>query len=102
MNVQVELSVMPVGVGTSVSRYIAVCEKVLKDAGLSTRLHALGTNIEGEWDAVFAAVKRCHEELHAMGVERLLTSVKIVTRTDRSQSLDDSVSKVEALMDQGH
>jgi uncharacterized protein YqgV (UPF0045/DUF77 family) len=34
---------------------------------LKTQLHANGTNIEGEWDEVFAAVRRCHEAVHAMG-----------------------------------
>jgi len=98
MQVHVDLSVMPIGTGTSVSRYVTVCEQILQEAGLTTRLHALGTNIEGEWDEVFAAVKQCHETLHGMGVERLYTLVKVTTRTDRSQSLDESVHKVQDLM----
>ena len=52
---------VPIGVGVSLSPYVAACEKVLKEAGLKAVLHANGTNIEGEWDKVFAAVKRCHE-----------------------------------------
>ena len=56
MKVILDLCVVPVGVGTSVSSYVAACGKVLEDAGLSTVLHAYGTNIVGEWDEVFAAV----------------------------------------------
>ncbi len=41
--------------GVSLSPYVAACEKVLKEAGLKTVLHANGTNIAGEWDKVFAA-----------------------------------------------
>lgn len=100
MKVHLELSVVPIGVGTSVSKYIAACEDILKEAGLKVSLHALGTNIEGEWDEVFAAVKRCQERLHEMGVERLYTTIKATTRTDRTQSLEDSVRKVEGLMNQ--
>ena len=55
MKVIADLCVIPVGVGVSVSEYVTACEKILKEAGLETRLHAYGTNIEGEWDAVFAA-----------------------------------------------
>jgi len=95
MNVIADLSVLPIGVGTSLSKYIAACEKVLKDAGLETRLHAYGTNIEGEWDAVFAAIKRCHEVLHEMGVPRVSCVIKAGTRTDRAQSMDDKVRSVE-------
>ena len=49
------------------SKEIAACERVLAEAGLKTKLHAYGTNIEGEWDDVFAAIKRCHEVVHAHG-----------------------------------
>ncbi|MBP9027444.1 MAG: MTH1187 family thiamine-binding protein, partial [Phycisphaerae bacterium] len=61
MQVIADLCVVPLGVGLSVSKYVAACERVLAEAGLKTRLHAYGTNIEGEWDQVFAAIKRCHE-----------------------------------------
>ena len=60
MKVIMDLCVVPIGVGVSVSRYIAACERVLSGTGLETRLHAYGTNIEGEWDEVMAAVKACH------------------------------------------
>ena len=67
MNVMVDVCVVPIGVGVSFSTYVAACERDLRRAGLTTRLHAYGTNIEGEWDEVFAAVKRCHQVLHEMG-----------------------------------
>ncbi len=94
MNVLADLTVVPIGVGVSLSKYIAACEKVLAEAGLTTRLHAYGTNIEGEWDAVFAAVKRCHEVVHQMGAPRISTVIKLGTRTDRAQTLDDKVRSV--------
>jgi uncharacterized protein (TIGR00106 family) len=59
MKVLVDLSVVPLGVGLSLSKYVAACERVLKEAGLKTALHANGTNIEGDWDEVFAAVRFC-------------------------------------------
>jgi uncharacterized protein (TIGR00106 family) len=95
MQVMIDLSVVPIGVGVSLSDYIAACERVIREAGLTARLHAFGTNIEGEWDAVMAAVRRCHEVLHAMGVPRVHSTMRIGTRTDRVQSLDDKVKSVE-------
>jgi len=95
MNVLVDLSVVPLGVGVSLSPYVAACEKVLKDAGLKTMLHGYGTNVEGEWDAVFAAVKRCHEVVHEMGAPRISTTLRVGTRTDRAQTLADKVRSVE-------
>jgi len=95
MKVIVDLSVVPLGVGVSLSKYVAACERVLRDAGLQTTLHAYGTNIEGEWDVVFAAVKRCHEVVHEMGAPRVSSNLRVGTRTDRSQTLGDKVRSVE-------
>jgi len=95
MNVIVDLGVIPLGVGVSVSKYVAACQKVLQDAGLRTHMHAYGTNIEGEWDTVFAAIKRCHEEIHEMGAPRISTVIKVGTRTDKTQKMEDKVKSVE-------
>lgn len=96
MNVMVDVSVVPIGVGVSLSPYVAACERVLREAGLSARLHAYGTNVEGEWDAVFAAIRRCHEVVHEMGAPRISTVIKLGTRTDKPQTLDDKVRSVES------
>lgn len=96
MKVMVDLCIVPIGVGVSLSRYIAACEKVLTDAGLKTAIHAYGTNIEGEWDEVFAAVKRCHEVVHEMGAPRITSTIKLGTRTDRLQTIEDKINSVLA------
>jgi uncharacterized protein (TIGR00106 family) len=95
MHVIVDLCVIPLGVGLSVSQYVAACHRVIEAAGLTQHLHAYGTNIEGEWDAVFAAVKRCHEVVHEMGAPRISSSLRVGTRTDRAQSMDDKLRSVE-------
>ena len=94
MKVLVDLCVVPIGVGVSLSNYIAACERVFTQAGLTTALHAFGTNVEGEWDEVFAAVKQCHETLHGMGAPRISTTMRVGTRTDRDQTLEDKVKSV--------
>ena len=95
MKVLVDLCIVPLGVGVSLSPYVAACEKVLAGAGLKTTLHSYGTNIEGEWEEVFAAVKRCHEVVHEMGAPRVTTTIKLGTRTDRVQSMEDKVRSVQ-------
>ncbi len=94
MKVTADVQIVPLGVGVSLSRYVAACEQVLAEAGLSPRLHAFGTNVEGEWDEVLAAVRRCHDVLHGMGVPRISTALKLGTRTDREQGLDDKLRSV--------
>jgi uncharacterized protein (TIGR00106 family) len=96
MRVIVDLCIVPIGVGVSLSPYVAAAEKILSEARLKTQLHANGTNIEGEWDEVFAAIKRCHEVIHEMGAPRITTIVKFETRVDRVQSMDDKIRSVKA------
>ena len=95
MYVIADVCVVPLGVGVSVSEYVAACVRVFEQAGLTTRMHAYGTNVEGEWDTVMAAIRRCHETVHEMGAPRISTTVKLGTRTDRAQSMDDKVRSVE-------
>ena len=95
MKVIADLTVLPIGVGVSLGQYIAECERVLQKAGLKVKMHAYGTNIEGEWDEVMAAVKDCHRALHALGVPRVSSSVKLGTRTDREQTMEDKLRSVE-------
>ncbi len=95
MHVIVDFTVVPVGAGISLSRYVAACERILQESGLVYELHANGTNVEGEWEVVFAAIRRCHETLHEMGVPRIHTDIKLGTRTDRKQSMADKIASVK-------
>jgi len=87
MKVIADLTVSPFGIGLSVSGYIAACHRIFKEAGLKTNLHAYGTNIEGEWDEVMAAVKKCHEELHHLGVPRITSRASCKTHFISNQSI---------------
>jgi len=86
MQVSVEICVIPMGVAASVSPYVAACVRELEQLGFKPQLHAFGTNIEGEWDAVFGAVRRCHEIVHAMGAPRIITSLKSVRARTRCKA----------------
>lgn len=101
MKVIVDLCVVPIGVGVSVSRYVTACERVLRKAGLKTFLHAYGTNIEGEWEEVFEAVKQCHETVHEMGAPRISTTIRLGTRTDRAQTMEEKIESVEDQLKEG-
>ena len=99
MHAIADIAIIPLGVGLSLSPYVAACERVLREAGLNTQLHANGTNVEGDWDAVMAALKRCHEVLHEMGAPRVATNMRLGTRTDKTQTMDDKIASVESKLD---
>ncbi len=95
MKLMADLCVVPIGVGVSVSKHVAACQRVLDEAGLDYAMHAYGTNIEGEWDDVMAAIKRCHEVVHEMGAPRISSTLRFGTRTDRDQSMAEKITSVE-------
>ena len=40
---------------------------------MATHHSGYGTNVEGPISSVWRALQRCHEAVHAMGVERIAT-----------------------------
>ena len=98
MNVLVDVCVVPMGVGVSVSKYVVECEKIFAAAGLNHQMHSYGTNVEGDWDEVMAAIKKCHETVHEIGAPRIGTTIRLGTRTDREQSMQDKIDSVESKM----
>ncbi|MFT7406400.1 MTH1187 family thiamine-binding protein [Zhongshania sp.] len=98
MKVIVDFCITPLNVEVSLTPYIAECQIIIADMGLSHQLHAYGTNIEGEWETVMEAVKRCHVRLHEMGAPRLSSQLKIGTRSDRKQTMADKVEHVRVFM----
>jgi uncharacterized protein (TIGR00106 family) len=95
MKVLADFCLIPLGVGLSLSSYVAQCHRIFKKHKLKAVLHANGTNIEGEWDKVFAAVKECHSYLHKQGVPRIASTLRLGTRIDKDQSLTDKIMSVQ-------
>ena len=91
----IELSIIPIGVGTSLSEYVACVMKVIQDSGLKYESHSMGTNIECDWDDIIPLVKKCHEELKTMGVERISTSLKISERTDKPYTMEGKMLSLD-------
>ena len=96
MWVSIDLCVVPLGVGVSLSTYVGICKKVIEKHGLDYELGPNGTAIEGDWEDVFQCIKNCHEEVHLLGVDRIYTTLKINTRTDKKQSFREKVPSVMA------
>ena len=55
----IEFSIYPLGKGESVGRYVARALDIVDKSGVTYRLHAMGTILEGEWDECMGVVSRC-------------------------------------------
>jgi len=95
--VLLDFSMTPLGQGESVSPYVARCLEVIAASGLNYRLHAMGTILEGEWDEVFAVVRRCWEVL-APDCARVTCSIRVDYRRGQESRLESKVAKVQELV----
>ncbi|MHC5114417.1 MAG: MTH1187 family thiamine-binding protein [Planctomycetota bacterium] len=100
MQVIGDFTIVPIGVGVSLSKYVAACERVLDEMNVDHQLHANGTNVQGEGYTVFEAIKRCHEAVHELGAPRISTVIKVGTRTDKTQTMADKVASVRSKLDE--
>jgi len=82
-----EVQIIPIGVGVSVRREVMRAHELLEESGLNLTLHANGSNLEGELGEVLATIQHAIETLHAEGVVRLSSHIKIGTRTDKTPTM---------------
>lgn len=89
-----EISVVPVGVGVSVSSYVAECVKIVQQSNLAYQLTPMGTIVEGETEALFDIALKLHKSPFLMGAKRVVTSIKLDERIDKKVALQDKVLSV--------
>jgi len=87
MKATAELQVVPIGEGVSVRQQITRVVELLRGHDFIIETHASGTNIEGELENILAAVGHIHQALHQDGSIRLLSYLKLETRSDKTPSL---------------
>ncbi len=90
-----EITVVPVGVGASVSDYVAEALKVVERSGLKYQLTPTSTVIEGDLDELFKVLKEMHESPFAKGAPRVVTIIKIDDRRDKAITMEYKVRVVE-------
>jgi len=95
--ISAELTIIPLGTsGTSLSKYVAAAVAALDKSGIQYQLSGMGTLLEAETlDELFDAIKIAHEAVFKLGMDRVVTSVKIDDRRDRERTMDDKVRSVE-------
>lgn len=94
MKVKADVCLIPIGVGVSLSKYIKIAYEVLKSANLNATLTPYGTIIEGEYEDVTKAIKSAMEAVHEAGAPRVSLTIKLGSRTDKEQSMEEKMNSV--------
>ena len=94
----VQVSIVPLGTKTtSLSKYVARALKVLQSQkSVSYKLTPMGTILEGDLDRVLSMVRQMHESVFSEGVQRVLTTIKIDDRRDKTATMESKISSVES------
>ena len=92
--VLLEISVVPMGKGESVSSYVTECVELVDQSGLDYELHSMGTIVEGELGQVLSLMQRCIEAM-AQHSDRVTCTAKLDYRQGASGRLKSKVASVE-------
>ncbi|MDY0830422.1 thiamine-binding protein [Microbacterium sp. BG28] len=93
----IAFSVAPSGTGRadgSVHDAVAAAVKIVRDSGLPHRTGSMFTEIEGEWDEVFAVVKAATEAVLPFG-SRVSLVLKADIRPGYTGELDAKIERLE-------
>ncbi len=92
--VLLEFSVSPMGKRESVGEYVARCVEIVEQSGLDYEVHAMGTLVEGELDAVLDVMRRSIEAV-AVDCDRVSCTAKIDLRRGHQGTILGKVASVE-------
>jgi uncharacterized protein (TIGR00106 family) len=87
-----EFSIYPTD-ETHMSKDIAKVVEILDDTELTYRLGPMSTSVEGDWEEIMSAIRRCHQAVSGTH-RRLITTITIDDRRDQPHHLDEMVAAV--------
>jgi uncharacterized protein (TIGR00106 family) len=83
-----QLSVYPIGEGTSLSRFVKKGVKVIKESGYHYEIGGMSTAIEvPDLEALFLLVKKVHQAQIDEGGQRIVIDLKVDDRRDKNASI---------------
>jgi uncharacterized protein (TIGR00106 family) len=94
-----ELRVTPVGGRTPFVRLVADLVPLLAESPLQYEVHAMGTTVEGDLEAILALVRRVHAEVRKH-CERVLIELSIDDRSGAEGELVRSVAHLRGISTQ--
>jgi uncharacterized protein (TIGR00106 family) len=93
----VAVSITPVGVGTSVSQYVAAAAAVARgQESVKVEHGPMFTTLEGDLDEILALIRQMQEAVFEAGAVRVGSVLKIDDRRDRESSMEQKLKSMEA------
>jgi uncharacterized protein (TIGR00106 family) len=91
-----QLSIAPLGKGTSVSNYVKIVTETLKKEQVKFQTNAMATVIETQdLTTLFTVVQKAHLAVAAAGAERIITEIKIDDRRDKEATMKSKLNSLK-------
>ncbi|MCX8022791.1 MAG: MTH1187 family thiamine-binding protein [Syntrophorhabdaceae bacterium] len=91
-----QLSVYPLGEGTSLSRFVKKGVQVIKESGYKYEIGGLSTTIEvPDLDALFELIKKVHKAHIEEGAKRVVIDLKVDDRRDKDATIESKRNSVK-------
>ncbi|HUS99081.1 MAG TPA: MTH1187 family thiamine-binding protein [Candidatus Thermoplasmatota archaeon] len=91
-----QLSIAPLGKGTSVSTYVKIVIETLKKEHIKFQTNAMATVIETkDLATLFRIIQKAHLAVAAAGAERIITEIKIDDRRDKDATMDSKLKSLK-------
>jgi uncharacterized protein (TIGR00106 family) len=97
MTVVVELNIIPLGVGMSVSKCLAPALAVLAQRGVKHQITPMCTIFEVRTvNEAYEVVEAAHEAVFKAGANRVVTTVKVDDRRDVTTGMAEKVASLQS------
>jgi len=91
-----QLSIVPLGESTSVSRHVKIVLRTLRaEKDLKVYPNAMATVLEApDLPTLFSAVQKAHNAVLANGAQRVITQLKIDDRRDKNATVESKLKSI--------
>ena len=99
MAVIVEFNIIPLGVGISLSHFLASAVEELEKRKVKYEVTSMCTIFEAKnIEEALELIREAHESVFRMGVKRVVTAIRIDDRRDGKRSMEDKVKSLKTLV----
>jgi uncharacterized protein (TIGR00106 family) len=97
-----EITVVPLGTGTSLSKYVARAVRVVESIPeIDYELTSMGTIVQGRMDRLLEVAQKMHQAVLDAGAQRVSTLIRIDDRVDKEATLSSKLKSLKRELGEG-
>ncbi|MDX1799154.1 MAG: MTH1187 family thiamine-binding protein [Candidatus Lokiarchaeia archaeon] len=91
-----QFSVSPLGKGISLGKYVKELVEIIKNSNVKFETNPMSTTVEiDNLSSLFNLIEKLNEKLFNLGIERVITDLKIDFRTDKKETMKSKLGSIK-------